>query len=295
MLDAYERTWNPDYKEKIDRLLRGFIETNHDDWSKNKYNDDSMWACIAFSRAYLDTGISSFEHTAQSNFDMIYARAWDDKLGGGLWWTSENTTKNACVNGPGSIAAYLLYLSTGNPDYLTKATDIYNWERSHLFNPDKGQVYDAMNANGVISTWASTYNQGTFVGAANYLGNVKDARMAADYMMNSMGDAGSGKYRIMPEYGINDGNNGNNSGFNGIGIRWVAKFMRDNNLESSYLGWLQANANAAWNMRRTSDNLSWCQWRHQTPEGANFHSWDCSSSVVALQVVPPDQTGSLDQ
>jgi hypothetical protein len=186
-------------------------------------------------------------------------------------------------------------VSTGDPGYLTKATDIYNWERSHLFNANKGQIYDAMDAKSILHTWSSTYNQGTFIGAANYLGNVKDAVLATDYMMNQMGDAGSGKYRTMPEYGINDGTNGNNSGFNGIGIRWVAKFMKDNNLQSSYLGWLQANANAAWNMRRMSDNLSWCQWRHQTPDENNFHSWDCSSSVVALQVVPPDQTGSLDQ
>jgi predicted alpha-1,6-mannanase (GH76 family) len=302
MLDAYERTWTPDYKNKVTKLLRGFIDTNGEKWNNNKFNDDCMWACIAFSRAYLDTGISSFKSTAKSNFDMVYARAWDDTLGGGLWWTTENTTKNACINGPGSIAAYLLYLSTGDPDYLTKATDIYNWEKSHLFDPSNGQVYDAMKADGTLSTWSSTYNQGTFVGAADYLGNTHDGALATDFTMNKLGDV-SGAYRILPAYGIkknNDGNDGtfssdgNNSGFNGIGLRWMAKFMKDNSLENSYLKWLQANANAAWNSRRSADNLSWCNWPKPTPIENYFHSWDCSSSVVALQVVPPDQIDPPD-
>lgn len=288
MLDAYGRTWSPDYKSKVTRLLRSFVTTHGDDWSGNKFNDDCMWACIAFSRAYLDTGISSFKQTAQKNFDRVYARAWDDKLGGGLWWTTDNTNKSACVNGPGAIAAYLLYLSTGNPDYLTKAITIYNWQRSHLFNPSDGLVYDTMNAEGVVVGGATTYNQGTFVGAANYLGNMQDAAMATDYTMNRMGGRGSGQYNIMPTYAIDD----NNSGFNGIGIRWIAKFMKDRKRESSYLAWLQANANAAWKVRRPGDNLSWCQWEKQTPAEINLHSWDCISSVVALQVVPPDESAS---
>ena len=293
MLDAYERTRKPSYKNRISQLLQGFIETNGPDWSNNKFNDDSMWACITFSRAYLDTGTLLFRQTAQSNFDMVYARAWDDKLGGGLWWTTDNNTKNACVNGPASIAAYLLYLSTGDRGYLIKATDIYKWEKTYLFNSYNGQIYDAMNDAGVLATWSSTYNQGTFIGAANYLGDVRAATLATNYTMNKMGSAKSGTYNIMPAYGIN----GNNSGFNGICIRWIARFMKDNKLQHSYLAWLQANANAAWNMRCTADNLSWCEWENgkQTPADINFHSWDCSSSVVALQVVPPDQTKPLDQ
>jgi predicted alpha-1,6-mannanase (GH76 family) len=293
MLDAYERTWSPEYKSKVEQLLQGFIETNQRDWSQSisNGNDDILWACIAFSRAYLDTGISSFKQMAQNNFDVVYARAWDDKLGGGMWWNTKKITKNACVNGPGAIAAYLLYLSTGDPDYLTKATNIYNWERAHLFDPSNGQVYDLINGEGLVDPWSSTYNQGTFVGAANYLGNVQDATLATDYTMNKMGSADSGKYRIMPAYAIND----NNSGFNSIGIRWFAKFMKDHNRQGSYLPWLQANANAAWNMRRPGDNLSWCQWEKQTPDNLDLHSWDCMSSAVALQVVPPDQVVSSEQ
>ena len=92
---------------------------------------------------------------------------------------------------------------------------------------------------------------------------------------------------ILPQYGIA----GNNSGFNAIFFRWMAGFMRDRGLQSTFQSWLQDNADAAWNVRRTSDNLSWCQWLQQTPAGTNLHSWDCIASMEALQVVPPSQNG----
>src|SRR6202000_671787 len=65
-----------------------------------------------------------------------------------------------------------------------------------------------------------------------------------------------------------------------------AKFMKDRNFQFLYLPWLQANADAAWNLRRPADNLSWCQWLQPTPATSNLLSWDCISSMVALQVVP---------
>jgi hypothetical protein len=87
---------------------------------------------------------------------------------------------------------------------------------------------------------------------------------------------------LLPDYGSGDG-----GGFNGICMRWMAKWMKDRGQQSGYLSWMQQNANAAWNRRRTSDNLSWNRWNQQTPTGT-LASFDCSSSVVALQVVPAD-------
>ena len=90
----------------------------------------------------------------------------------------------------------------------------------------------------------------------------------------------------MPEYGAGGGNN---SGLNSIGLRWISRFMVGRRLQSAYLPWLQANANTAWSVRRTSDDLSWDQWLRPTPDGV-LHSWDCINSVVALQVTPADGT-----
>lgn len=121
--------------------------------------------------------------------------------------------------------------------------------------------------------------QGTFVGAANLLGYTNEAMQAATYTMNRLSRGG-----LSPQYG----ETGDGGGFNGICVRWIARFMYKRGTQSVFESWLQTNANAAWNVRRAADNLSWCRWQEPTPEGPR-HSWGCSSSVVILQVVRPRQ------
>lgn len=282
IIDAYEWSSNSVYKAQITNLLNGFLTVNTANWpGYTPYNDDVMWAVIAFARGGVDTGNSNYCNLAKANFDACYARAYDTALGGGLYWKyPDNASKNACVNGPASIAAYLLYQIYGDTSYLLKATNIYAWERAALFDTNTGVVADNMGIDGKVYGGATTYNQGTFLGAAHFLGQTNDARLAANQAMMSMTIGG-----ILPEYGIAD----NNSGFNAIFLRWLTRFMRDRNMQSLYMPWLQTNAAAAWRLRRTSDNLSWCQWLHPTPAGTNFDSWDCLSSLEILQAADPTQ------
>ena len=282
-IDAYEWTSNSTYQGTITNLLNGFLNHNGANWAGNMYNDDILWAVIAFARGGRATGNPNYINIAKGNFDTCYARSWDSKLGGGLYWTTDNASKNACVNGPGAIAAALLYQIYGDAAYWNKATNIYFWERAVLFNPGNGAIADNIGTNGVIGTWASTYNQGTFIGAANYLGQTNDATLAANFTMTSLSGGGG----FLPEYGIA----GNNSGFNAIFLRWLVRFMKDRNLQSTYQPWLQLNATAAWNARR-ADNLSWCQWMHPSPAGTNFYSWDCIASFEALLAADPTQGGA---
>ncbi len=285
VIDAYEWNSNSACQGMITNLLNGFLSSNGSTWTYNPYNDDILWAVIAFARGGVDTGRANYCNIAKANFDACYARAWDNVLGGGLYWRdSDKQSKNACVNGPGAIAAYLLYQIYGDATYLSKATNIYAWERSVLFNAGNGAIYDAIGTNGSVSTWASTYNQGTFIGAANFLGQTNDARLAANFTMMNLSGGG-----ILPEYGIA----GNNSGFNAIFLRWMTRFMKSRNLQSDYQPWLQRNATAAWNARRASDNLSWCQWTQPTPFGTNFYAWDCISSFSALQAADPTQGSAV--
>ncbi|HXI71773.1 MAG TPA: glycoside hydrolase family 76 protein [Verrucomicrobiae bacterium] len=281
VIDAHDWTSNATYQVMITNLLNGFKSYNGTNWSSNSFNDDIMWACMAYARGYLKTGNPAFLDIAKNNFDMCYARGWDTNGTvvppiGGMFWTTANNSKNSAVNFPAAIAAYLLYQCLGDPAYLTKATNIYTWGKANFFNPANGQVYDSLS-----SQVPTTYNQGTFIGAADFLGLTNDAILAANYTKNNMGSSG-----FMPQYGIAQ----NNSIFNAICIRWLAKFMKHRGLESSYQVWLQNLANAAWNGRRASDNLSWCQWPQRTPEGTNFFSYDCISSFEAMIAVPPSQT-----
>jgi hypothetical protein len=272
------------FNTQVDALLNGFILAHGTDWSYNIYNDDISWAAIAFIRGYQATGDITFRTIAKDNFDMMFARAWVPAKGA-LYWTTKDSSYNSCIECPAGIASYLLNQALNDPSYLKKAKDLFAWEKANLLDDSSGAVYDAVNISGSLGTWSSTYNQGTFVGLADYLGDFAAAKLAADYTMSHLGRESIGGYRILPEYGSGSGNN---SGLNSIGLRWISKFMKDRGLQTSYLGWLQANANTAWNDRRTSDNLSWCQWLHQTPDGV-MYSWDCINSVVALQVTPPDE------
>ncbi len=284
--DANDRTGGA-YKTQVASLLIGFFETHGVLWSDNKFNDDIAWATIACVRGYQATGNRMFLVIAKANFDLMYARAWDPARGT-LYWTTDNNTYNSCIECPAGIASFLLSQSLGNDEYRTKAQSLLTWEKANLFDASTGAVWDSVRKNGRVGTWSSSYNQGTFVGLANLLCDTATAKQAADYTKTHLGKQTGSGYLILPEYGAGGGNN---AGLNSICLRWIARFMKDRALQSDYLGWLQANANAAWNVRRPSDDLSWCQWLQPTPEG-NLHSWDCLSSLVALQVTPPDEAAS---
>jgi predicted alpha-1,6-mannanase (GH76 family) len=277
MESGYQRTGLASHRDMVSKVVLGFTSRGTL-WSNNSFNDDIMWACIAFLRGYELTGNTTFRTIAKNNFDMCYARAWDSA--GGLWWTTGKTSKTSAVNGPGSIAAHKLYTTLGDSGYRTKAIAINNWQRANCFNESNGQVYDSPTNH-----TPTTYNQGTFIMGCYYRGSTGAATLACNYIKNNMGSIPSGgSQRLMPVYG----NNNNNSGFNSIAIRYATQYMKNMGMQSSYLAWLQANAQAAWNRRRTSDNLSWQNW-HANTDGSDVGSWDCVNSMEALQVVPPTQ------
>jgi predicted alpha-1,6-mannanase (GH76 family) len=278
-LDAYERTSNANQLTLFTNLFHGFAKEYGHTWSRNPFNDDIMWMVIACARGYLLTGDAEFRDTARSNFDLCFERAWSSDLGGGLWWKRDNKSKNACVEGPAAIAAVFVSRACQEPSYLEKATNIFLWERGALFDAETGRVFDNIRKDGRTNFVSFSYNQGTFVGAADLLGFTNEAMLAATFAMNRLGRDG-----LMPSYGeTNDA-----AGFNGICARWVARFAKDRHVEQTFEPWLQRNAEAAWKARRESDNLSWCRWHDPTPNGTR-DAWGCSSSVEILQVVRPTE------
>ena len=291
--DAFDNQPTAARQTIVSNACNQFIAHNGSNWISggkfNKFNDDISWAVIAFSRGYQITGNPMFRDVAKFNWDGMYSRAWDTNFtGGGLWWNTDNTYKNAAVNGPGAIAACLLYKLYGDRAYITKAQAIYAWERRVLLNLNNGSIADGINLGSTTTSGGSlTYNQGTFIGAANLLYQAtglpfyyQDAIMVGKYTQNSMTSAG-----ILPEYSSNS----DLSGFNGIFARWMARFAKDQNLWPAFGPALTTNANAAWNVRNAS-NLSWQKWA--TPLGTNIpDSWGCSASVVIMQVA---DTSPLD-
>ena len=282
--DCYARSGSASFSNTVSTLCNGFASVNGTSWTYNDYNDDMTWAVIAFARGYLVTSNATFLNIAEANYNAMYSRGWDTNFtGGGLWWSTAKGGKNACINGPAAVAGSLLYNITGNRTYLADAEACYAWERRVLFNTNTGAIDDSIATTGSYNTWASTYNQGTFIGAANFLYRItrlpfyyQDAILAAKCTENSLATAG-----ILPDYGSSDGDFG---GFNGIFARWAGQFAHDQNLWASYVPWLNTNGNAAWNVRNTN-NLSWYDWSGSTPAGTNvLPSWACSDSVIIMQV-----------
>jgi predicted alpha-1,6-mannanase (GH76 family) len=284
--DAYERTHSAATRRMIEQTIAGFVSAHGTNWTANKYNDDIAWMTIACERGYLATGNDFYRSLAKQNFDAIYARAYDNALGGGLWWTTDMKGKHACINGPAAISACLLSQMYNDQSYLAKARALYSWERGVLFNPTNGAIYDNIRLGGNIGHKVFTYNEGTFIGAADLLWKLtgqtnylNDAVLAANYTRQVLSTDG-----ILPVYGSGDA-----AGFNGIFMRWMARFANDSHRWPQFYGWLSANADAAWKVRR-ADNLSWQDWNSPAPAGV-LNSWNCSDTVVILQVVPRKQTG----
>ena len=296
--DAYDNSPTPARQIIVSNACNQFISHHGSAWTLNDanlniYNDDISWAVIAFARGYQITGNPTFRNVAKANWDAMYSRAWDTNFtGGGLWWRTDNQYKNAAVNGPAAIGAGYLYGIYGDSSYLNKAQAIYAWERRVLVNTNSGAIADGINLGFTnTSGGALTYNQGTFIGAANLLYRAtglpfyyQDAILVGKYTQNNMTTGG-----ILPEYSSGS----DLSGFNGIFARWMARFAKDQNLWPAFGPWLTTNANAAWNVRYTN-NLAWQKWNTPFPGGTNvLGDWGCSASVVIMQVADASPADTL--
>lgn len=261
-IDAYEQTGNEEYLTCIKGITKHEGNKARVSWLGNEYNDDLAWMCIAYTRIYLLTDEKVYLTIAKNNFDGMYERAISDDLGGGLFWRTDNQTKNSCVNCPSSIAACLLAKATGDDSYYEIAKELMNWEFTNMFGTN-GAVYDSYKLSGEINQWASSYNQGTFIGACTLLHEkygdeiyLTNAALAAEYAMNNLDNAG----------GVLNGeaSGGDLIGFKGILVRWLYRYAKytDNR---DILTWLQLNADSAFENRNSQD-LIWTTWASKTPE-----------------------------
>lgn len=296
--DAYERTGSETHKTLVNNLCNTWLQNTPPPWTWDGWNDDIGWFSLALIRGYQMTGTANFLTQAKYGFDMAFARGWDTQYnGGGIWEQQPDMTpagepisKEALSNNSLGKVACLIYQSTHEQAYLDKAIQIYSWVWSHIYNSTTGQVYAGIDRNNVVNTGSAVYNQGTFVDYANLLyqitGNMNyynDAKRSIDYVKNNMTVNGI----------ISNGASYLNTWADEF-ARGLGHFVRDNRQWGTYYSWMQQNANAIWNNRRTDYNITWNAWDQKTSADNSLTTSKFASAVAWLQYTPstqPDNTG----
>ncbi|MDB5003260.1 MAG: glycoside hydrolase family 76 [Mucilaginibacter sp.] len=282
LIDAYNINPSTDLKNKISYLYNGVRDGYGLLWTSNKFNDDIVWGSLMCVRAYKITNDGGMLTMAKNNFDMMYSRAWDTTvLGGGLWWTTDKTSKNTCVNAPAVICAMLLYQATGDATYKTKAKLIMDWIVSRLYTASTGEVKGAIIPNGTITEGALSYTQGTFIGACDLL---RADYPTVDYLgmgSNAMNYAKSSL--CITSGGILKDENGNadTQGMKSIFARWACQFVFHTGTVSTYGAWLDFNGSQAWSIRN-SQGLMWNTWGTRTSDTQVLNAFQttCGVSMV---------------
>ena len=283
ILDAYETTGNLEYATMFDKLYTNFITRNKSTWYKsgvtgyNEYNDDIAWMCIACTRAYLLTGTAKYLTTAKNNFNGMFERA--DCYGNDLlqWKHNSGQGTNACINGPASVCACYLAIATADMSFYEKAKKTYLANRKQLYEfsngKPTGKVWDSYDqGTKSYNYWASTYNQGTCLGAALMLYDYyKDPMFKTDadaiikWTVNNLADS----YGIIK---VCQTVRGDLCGFKGILMRYIRKYAEDMN-SPEYYKWLAKNAYHAWN-NRNSGGITSSAWLTKSEENYKHQEGD---------------------
>lgn len=281
VMDQYDRTHSKDVKRQIGDVYDGFIK-EYPDWTTNKYNDDIMWWAIACTRAYKITKDKRYLAKAKASFDFVYDNFRDDTLGGGIYWTSDRTSKNSCINSPAVIAAVRLSTLLKDSKYLDKAKSLYEWQKKTLTD-GTGKVFDSIRYNKVrqttrVSSFSLTYNQGTIIGAAVLLyQRTKDKTYLDDAVKTA--EWTRANLCVTDQNILKDEGQGDGGAFKGIFIRYI-KLLIDECGRTEFLPWMKANADTAWRNRRAADNIMGNDW--SVPTGANIQSQTAGSAVTVV-------------
>lgn len=254
LTDAWLRTRDDRYKAYFDQWYAG-VKARNGNTFENDFYDDMEWNALAILRVYQATGDAKFKEATLQIWEYIKT-GWNTNAGGGITWKKGmEYSKNACSNGPACILAARLYQEFGDETYKEWALKIYNWEKSTLFNPNNGMVYDNINSETgeIKKDWVFTYNQGTFIGSAvelykifNEKAYLNDAVLAADYTTSSLTSNS-----VLKSEGTGDGGL-----FKGIFVRYFTDLIRQDRVDASarkrYIQFIRYNAETLWTKGTTT-------------------------------------------
>ncbi|KAF8161061.1 glycoside hydrolase family 76 protein [Crassisporium funariophilum] len=132
-------------------------------------NDDAGWIVLALwkiadYKANRGLANAAYLSSASKIYDII-AGQWDNTVcGGGVWWSTAHTYKNAVTNELFLLLSAQGFLRNGNQAYLANAQKTWNWLKNSGMRNSVGLWNDGLDSststckNNGQTTW--TYNQG---------------------------------------------------------------------------------------------------------------------------------------
>jgi predicted alpha-1,6-mannanase (GH76 family) len=258
----------------------------------NEYYDDQQWWALAWIDAYDATGKASYLSMAETIFANVAANGWDTTTcGGGVWWSTAKTYKNAIPNELFlKLAAALANRTSGTAaaGYLGWAQKEWAWFKASGMINAENLINDGLNStnptactNNGRTTW--TYNQGVILGG---LVELERADQDPTLLPQAEAIAGAAMSRlsvngILTEPGNLSGGDGPQ--FKGIFMRNLMELYQAvpgaSAQAGQYRSFAEANAQSIWRNDRNNGNELGGLW--QGP----FDSGDATRQTAALDAL----------
>ncbi|MEV6490796.1 glycoside hydrolase family 76 protein [Actinoplanes sp. NPDC051633] len=285
MIESFRISGMPSYEYVIAETYNRNVNSRLGQF-RNEYLDDTGWWGAAWVAAYDRTGDSRYLNTARADADHM-AAYWDTRCGGGIWWNTARTYKNAISNSLYiQLNSLLSQRIPGDTVYRQRAQAGWAWFQSTGMINGSNLVNDGINLstcrnNGDV-TW--TYNQGVLINALVQLNRLTgDANALAT--ARRIGDAFTTSSYLSPGGIMTEPNesgcSGDGASFKGAGVRGLG--VLNAAVGGAYTTYLRRNADSNYATNRNALDQYGSHWAG--PFVPTNHS--CQHNVLDLLNATP--------